>query len=53
MTKSLMAKWLEQASQCHEMNCDDLQIMSSNPSRVKLGVCSTSVSIVLELKMLY
>ena len=38
-----MAKWLEQASQWHEMYCNDLEVMSSNPSQVKLGVCSVSV----------
>ena len=26
-----MAKWLEQASQWHEMYCHDLEVMSSNP----------------------
>ena len=26
--KSLMAKWLEQASQWHEMYCHDLEVMS-------------------------
>ena len=40
---SLMAKWLKQASQWHEMYCHDLEIMSSNPARVELGVRSTSV----------
>ena len=42
-TESLMAKWLEQLSQWHEMYCHGLEIMSSNPGRVKLGVQSTSV----------
>ena len=32
-----MAKWLEQASQWHEMYCHDLGVMSSNPGRVELG----------------
>ena len=41
--QSLMAKWLEQASQWHEMYCHDLEVMSSNPGQVKLGVRSTSV----------
>ena len=41
--KSLMAKWLEQASQWHEMYSHDLEAMSFNPSRVKLGVRSTSL----------
>ena len=38
-----MAEWLAQASQWHEMYCHDLDVMSSNPSRVELGVHSTSV----------
>ena len=33
-----MAEWLEQASQWPEMYCHDLEVMSSNPSQVKLGV---------------
>ena len=37
-----MAKWLEQASQWHEMYCHDLGVMSSNPGRVVLAVHSTS-----------
>ena len=41
--KSLMAKWLEQASQWHDMYYHDLDVMSSNPSGVELGVQSTSV----------
>ena len=43
--KSLTARWLEQASQWHEMYCHDLEIMSSNSSRVELGVLGTSVLI--------
>ena len=43
--KSLMAEWLQQVSQWPEMHCHDLEVMSSNPGRVKLGVCSTSVPI--------
>ena len=43
-----MAKWLEQASQWHEMYRHDLEVMSSNPARleawVELGVCSTVLS---------
>ena len=39
----LMAEWLEQASQWHEMYFDDLEVMSSNPGRTELGVHSTSV----------
>ena len=41
--KSLMAAWLEQASQWHESFCHDLEVMSWNPSRVELGVLGTSV----------
>ena len=40
--KSLMAKWLKQASQWHEMYCHDLEVMSSNPTQVELGVRSTA-----------
>ena len=39
---ALMAEWLEQASQQHEMSCRDLEIMSLNPSQVELGVHSAS-----------
>ena len=38
--KKKMAEWLEQASQWHEMSCHNLKVMSSNPSRVELGVLS-------------
>ena len=38
-----MAEWLVQASQRHEMYCHDLEVMSSNPGLVELGVCGTSV----------
>ena len=38
-----MAKWLQQASQWHEMYCHDLKFMSLNPIRIELGVRSTSV----------
>ena len=40
---SLMAEWLEQASQWHEMYYHYLEVMSSNLSRVERGVRSTSV----------
>ena len=43
--RSLIALWLQQASQWHEMYCHDLEVMSLNPDRVKLGVRSTSVPI--------
>ena len=33
--KSLMAEWFEQASQQYELYCHDLDVMSSNPGRVK------------------
>ena len=36
--KSLMAEWLEQVSQGHEMYSHDLEVMSLNPCRVELGV---------------
>ena len=38
-----MAKWLEQASQWHEMYCHDLKAMSSNPGQVELEVFGTTV----------
>ena len=38
-----MAKWLEQASQWHEMYCRDLEVMSLNPGRVEFEVRNTSV----------
>ena len=41
--KSLMAMWLEQASQWHEMYCHDLKLMSLNPGRVELGLRGTSI----------
>ena len=41
--KSLMAEWLEQASQWHEMYCYDLDVMSLNLDQVELGVRGTSV----------
>ena len=38
-----MAHWLTGASQGHEMyNVHDLEVMDSNPGRVKLGLPSTS-----------
>ena len=41
--KSLMTKWLEQASQWHEMYCHDLEVVSSDPIWIELGVRSTSI----------
>ena len=41
--KSLMAKWLEQASQWHDIYSHDLEVMSLKPGRVELGVLGTSV----------
>ena len=42
LIKSLMAEWLVQASQWHEMR-HDLEVMSLNPSRIEPGVFRTSV----------
>ena len=39
----LMAEWLDQVFKRHEMYCHDLEVMSSNPGQVQLGVHSTSV----------
>ena len=41
--ETTMAKWLEQASQWHEMYGHDLEVMNSNPGRVELQVHGTSV----------
>ena len=41
--RSLIAKWLKQASHWHEMYCHDLEFMSSNPGRAELGLHSSSV----------
>ena len=38
-----MAKWLRAGVSVHEMYCHDLEVMSSNPARVELGVRSTYV----------
>ena len=38
-----MAEWLEQASQWLEVYCHDLEVVSSKPGWVELGVRSTSV----------
>ena len=38
-----MAEWLEQASQWHEMDYHNLEVMSSNPNAAQLGVRSTSL----------
>ena len=35
--KSLIAEWLGQASQTHEMYCLDQEVMGSNPRQVNLG----------------
>ena len=40
-----MVKWLEQAFQCHETYCHDLEVMSSNPGRVELGMHSRPTSV--------
>ena len=34
----LMAEWLEQASEWHEMYCYGLEIVSLNPGRIYFGV---------------
>ena len=46
-----MAKWLEQASQWHEVYCHDLEVMGSNPSLVELDVHGTSVQVLLDPKI--
>ena len=48
-----MAGWLEQGSQWHEMYCHDLEVMSSNPSRVELGVRSSSTSVLGRKKIIF
>ena len=48
-----MAKWLEQASQWHEMYCHDLEVMSLNPGQVELGVLGTSVLSRTWIKIVY
>ena len=40
-----MAEWLEHTSQGHETCCYDLEVMGSNPGRVKLGVHNRPTSI--------
>ena len=39
----LMVKWLDQGSQWHGIYCHDLEVMSSHPSGVELGMHGTSV----------
>ena len=46
-----MAKLYEQASQRHEIYCRDLEVMSSKPSWVELGIPSTSVQVILDPKI--
>ena len=48
MRKSLMVEWLGQVSQGHDIYCRDPEVMDSNPSRVKLGMRSTSVKLCLK-----
>ena len=38
-----IAEWLGQMFQGWEIYCHVLEVVGSNPSRVELGVCSTSV----------
>ena len=49
--KSLIGRWLAQASQWHEICCDDLEDMSLNPNWIELGVPSTSIKAVCDSKM--
>ena len=42
LKKSLMAEWLEQEFQLHEMYCHDMEVMDSNHNQVEPGVRSTS-----------
>ena len=51
--KLLMAKWLKQASQWHEMYCHELGVMTLNPSWVELWVRSTSVQVILDRNIYY
>ena len=51
-----MAKWLEQASQSHEMYCHDLEVMSSNPGRGAQYFCLKSnlnQKVILHMQALY
>ena len=54
LEKSLMAdlKWLEQASQWHELYGYVLKVMTLNPGLVELEMHNTSVKVVLESKIL-
>ena len=45
--ESLMAEWLQQASQWHGVYRHDLEVMGLNPGWVELGVRSTAVQIIL------
>ena len=38
-----MVEWLEQVPQRYVIHCHDLEVVSSNPGQVELGVRSTSV----------
>ena len=40
---SLMAKWLEEASQGHDMHCHELAVMGLNTNRVKCSIHSTFI----------
>ena len=39
-----MAKWLEQTPQSMGMHCHDLEVMSSNPGWVELGMRTSVLS---------
>ena len=43
LKKSLMAGWLQQAPQWHEVYCHDLEVMSLNPGWVEIWVRGTSL----------
>ena len=42
LQKSQVAEWLKQASQWHKIYCHDLEVMSSSPGQVELGLRDTS-----------
>ena len=41
--QKVMVEWLKQASQWHGRYCHDLEVMSSKPGQVELGVHATSI----------
>ena len=48
-----MAEWLQQVSQWHEMYFHVLEVISSNPGQVELGMHSTSVLSRTQTKHMY